>query len=60
MADTPTTSDPPILLAILLAARTTGNPLLERIVRDELARSHGIRVELRRGHTSKAEDATHA
>jgi hypothetical protein len=41
------TSDPPILLAILIAARKTGDRLLESVVRRELEQQ-GIRIRFAR------------
>jgi hypothetical protein len=38
------TTDPPILLAILMAARRVGNRLLESVARRELEERYGIRV----------------
>ena len=38
------TADPPILLAILIAARRTGDRLLESVAMRELRDRHGIRV----------------
>jgi hypothetical protein len=47
-------SDPPVLLAILLAARRTGDRLLEGVARRELSESHGIDVTIRRREVSRA------
>ena len=38
------TTDPPILLAILIAARRTGNRLLETVARRELEERHKIKI----------------
>jgi hypothetical protein len=38
------TADPPILLAILIAARRTGDRLLEKVARRELEQRHKIKV----------------
>jgi hypothetical protein len=38
------TTDPPILLAILIAARRTGDLLLESVVRRELEERHQIMI----------------
>jgi hypothetical protein len=48
-----TTSDPPVLLAILLAARRLGNRLLERVARQELEDRHGITVRVAREQTKE-------
>jgi hypothetical protein len=42
------TTDPPILLAILIAARRVGNRLLESVARRELEERYGIRVSFER------------
>jgi hypothetical protein len=42
------TTDPSVLLAILLAARRSGDRLLEGIARRELQERHGVRVSLPR------------
>jgi hypothetical protein len=42
------TTDPPILLAILIAARRTGDTLLETIVRRELEERHRITISFAR------------
>lgn len=39
------TADPPVLLAILIAARRTGDRLLQSVASRELAERHGIRVQ---------------
>jgi hypothetical protein len=44
-ADRLDTTDPPVLLAIVIAARRTGNRLLERVARRELEERHQIRVQ---------------
>lgn len=38
------TTDPPILLAMLIAARRTGDKILERVARRELETKHAIRI----------------
>jgi hypothetical protein len=38
------TTDPPALVALVVAARRTGDRLRERIARRELETRHGIRV----------------
>lgn len=38
------TSDPPILLAILIAARRTGDRLLEDHIKRELQEKHCVRI----------------
>ena len=38
------TADPPVLVAILIAARRTGDRLLERVARRELEQRHGIKI----------------
>jgi hypothetical protein len=42
------TADPPVLVAILIAARRTGDRLLETVVRRELAQRHRIKVQFAR------------
>jgi hypothetical protein len=42
------TADPPILLAILIAARRTGDRLLETVARRELAVRHKIKISFPR------------
>jgi hypothetical protein len=42
------TADPPILLAILIAARRTGDTLLESIARRELEERHRIMISFAR------------
>ncbi len=42
------TADPPILLAILIAARRTGDRLLETVARRELEDRHRIRIQFAR------------
>jgi hypothetical protein len=42
------TADPPVLLAILIAARRTGDRLLESIARRELEQAHRIAVRFMR------------
>lgn len=41
-------ADAPILLAILIAARRTGDRLLETIARRELEEQHGITIQFNR------------
>jgi hypothetical protein len=41
-------ADPPILLAILIAARRTGDRLLETVARRELEERHKIKVRFAR------------
>jgi hypothetical protein len=43
-ADRLETTDPSVLVAILIAARRTGNRLLETVTRRELAERHQIRI----------------
>ena len=50
-------NDPPILLAILIAARRTGDRLLEKVVRRELEDRHKIKVHF---GNEKREVANHA
>jgi len=50
------TADPPILLAILIAARRTGDRLLETVARRQLEERHKIKVQF----TRDCERATHA
>jgi hypothetical protein len=38
------TADPPVLVAILIAARRTGDRLLERVARRELEQHHRITI----------------
>jgi hypothetical protein len=40
---------PPMLLAILIAARRVGDRRLERVARRELADKHKIKVQMARG-----------
>ncbi len=42
------TADPPILLAILIAARRTGDRLLETVARRQLEERHRITVQFAR------------
>lgn len=42
------TTDPPVLVAILIAAHRTGDRLLEAVVRRELAQRHRIKVRFAR------------
>jgi hypothetical protein len=42
------TADPPILLAILIAARRTGDRLLETVARRELEERHRIKISFTR------------
>ena len=42
------TGDPPILLAILIAARRTGDRLLETVARRELGERHNIKIHFTR------------
>jgi hypothetical protein len=46
--DTLDTTDPPVLLAILIAARRTGDRLLQTIARRELEQRHRITVRFSR------------
>ncbi len=41
-------TDPPALLAILIAARRTGNRILEDVARHELETSHNIKIRFAR------------
>ena len=45
------TTDPPILLAILLAAHRTGDRLLETVARRELADRHAIKIQIGRNRS---------
>ncbi len=42
------TADPPILVAILIAARRTGDRLLETVARRELEERHKIKIRFGR------------
>jgi hypothetical protein len=42
------TADPPVLVAILIAARRTGDSLLETVARRELEQRHGISIRFAR------------
>jgi hypothetical protein len=42
------TADPPVLVAILIAARRTGDRLLEMVARRELEQRHRIKVRFGR------------
>ena len=42
------TTDPPVLLAILIAARRAGNRLLETVARRELEQRHRIKISFGR------------
>lgn len=42
------TADPPVLIAILIAARRTGDRLLETVARRELEQRHGIKIRFGR------------
>jgi len=42
------TQDPPVLLAILIAARRTGDRLLETVVQRELEENHGLKISFGR------------
>jgi hypothetical protein len=44
-------ADAPILLAILIAARRTGDRLLETVARRELMERHGVKVRFMREPT---------
>jgi hypothetical protein len=48
-ADRLETNDPSVLVAILIAARRTGNRLLETVTRRELDERHGIRIHFAAG-----------
>lgn len=54
------TVDPPILLAILIAARRTGDQLLQTIARRELEQRHRIRIQFGRELEGKPQEAVHA
>jgi hypothetical protein len=43
------TADPSVLVAILIAARRTGDRLLETVARRELAQRHRIKIRFARG-----------
>jgi hypothetical protein len=53
MADCPVKTDAPTLLAIVVAARKTGDRALERSARELLLSEHGIDVTIRRQPTPK-------
>ena len=55
-ADRLDTTDPPVLLAILIAARQTGDRLLESVARRELQERHRIKIQFAR----PAEGQAHA
>jgi hypothetical protein len=42
------TADPPVLVAILIAARRTGDRLLETVARRELEQRHRIKIRFAR------------
>lgn len=42
------TADPPVLVAILIAARRTGDRLLEMVARRELEERHQIKIRFAR------------
>jgi hypothetical protein len=42
-------ADPPVLVAILVAARRAGDRLLERVARRELVQRHRIKIQVARG-----------
>jgi hypothetical protein len=42
------TADPPVLVAILIAARRTGDRLLEAVARRELEQRHRIKISFGR------------
>jgi hypothetical protein len=44
----PDTADPPVLVAILIAAIRTGDSLLETVARRELERRHRIKIHFGR------------
>lgn len=46
------TTDAPVLLAMLIAARRTGNRLLEIVARRELAEQHNIKIRFARNPES--------
>lgn len=43
------TADPPVLVAILIAAHRTGDRLLESVARRELEQRHHIKIRFARG-----------
>ena len=47
------TADPPVLVAILIAAHRTGDRLLEAVARRELEHRHRIKVRFVRGPEAK-------
>jgi hypothetical protein len=53
------TADPPVLLAILIAARRTGDELLQVVARRELERRHGITVRFRWLPNTNCPTSTH-
>jgi hypothetical protein len=48
------TADPPVLLAILIAARRTGDRLLETVARRELEQRHRIKIRFGRDREVRA------
>jgi len=51
------TSDPLVLVAILIAARRAGDRLLETVARRELEQRHGIRIRFARELRARAASA---
>jgi hypothetical protein len=47
------TADPPVLVAILIAARRTGDRLLETVARRELEQRHRIKIRFGRDPEDK-------
>jgi hypothetical protein len=60
MADCPTKTDAPTLLAIVVAARKTGDRALERSARHLLLTEHGIDVTIRRPPTPEQKGVSRA
>ena len=48
MAGTAQFTDPPALLAVLLAAKRSGDRSLERVAKRELAEHYGIEVKIKK------------
>jgi hypothetical protein len=48
------TADPPVLLAILIAARRTGDRLLETVARRELEERHKIKIRFGREREARS------
>jgi hypothetical protein len=53
------TADPPVLVAILIAARRTGDRLLETVARRELEQRHRITIQFGRDAERMVADESH-